>query len=57
MLQVKYRESGMAEISSSLYCLLPQTSQTQLARELSDMQSEVRTHGGMDRMMDGWMVD
>ena len=40
--QIKYRESGKTEITSSLYALLPETTETQLAKEHSELQSDVR---------------
>ena len=39
--QIKYKESGKKERSSSIYSTLPDTSETNFAREMSDMQSEV----------------
>lgn len=39
LLQVKYKE----DVSSSLYCSLPQTPQTQRAKELTELQSQVRS--------------
>lgn len=41
--QVKYRESGRKERSSSLYSTLPDTLETSFAREMTELQSEVRT--------------
>lgn len=40
-LQVKYKEEGKKEMSINLYSLLPATIDTQHAKELSDLQSEV----------------
>ena len=43
--QVKYKEEGKQEMSSNLYSLLPETTETQLAKQLTEMQSEVlQTH-------------
>lgn len=44
VLQVKYREEGLRSLSHSLYSQLPQTSQTRLARSLSELHSPVRTY-------------
>lgn len=41
-LQISYRAAGREEMSSPAYGRLADTSETQLARELSDMQSQVR---------------
>lgn len=40
--QVKYREEGKKQAMKSLYSLLPETPETQLAKQLSEIQSEVR---------------
>lgn len=40
-MQVKYKQDGRKEVSGSLYHLLPETSETQLAKELSGLYSEV----------------
>lgn len=42
-LQVKYGEDGKKEMERSLYSLLPETAETQFARHVSEIQSEVRT--------------
>lgn len=39
--KVKYKEDGKKEMSVNLYSLLPDTIDTQHAKELTDMQSEV----------------
>jgi len=39
--QVKYKESGKKEMSTSLYATMPDTLETSFAREVTDMQSEV----------------
>ena len=39
--QIKYKESGKKEMSSSLYSTLPDTLETSFAREMTDMMSEV----------------
>lgn len=39
--QIKYKDSGKKEMSSSLYSTLSDTSETSFAREMTDMQSEV----------------
>ena len=39
--QVKYKEEGKKEASVSLYSLMPDTLETQRARDLTDMLSEV----------------
>lgn len=41
--QVKYKEEGKKEISKNLYSLLPETAETQFAKQMSEIQSEVRT--------------
>lgn len=40
-LQVKYREDVQKELSSSLFSSLPQTLQTELAKEVTELQSQV----------------
>lgn len=40
--QVKYKETGKKEMSSSLYSTLSDTSETSFAREMTDMQSKVK---------------
>lgn len=40
-LQVKYREAGRKEASSSLYHQLPETLETQRVKEVTELQSEV----------------
>ena len=42
--QSKYKEGGRRRLSQSFYSQLPETSETQLARSVSELQSEVRTH-------------
>ena len=39
--QIKYKEGGKKDISASLYSQLPETMETQFAKEISDIQSEV----------------
>lgn len=41
-LQCKYKENGIKSLSQSLYSHLPETAETQLARTVSELQSEVR---------------
>lgn len=41
--QVKYKDEGKKEMRRSLYSLLPDTPQIQFAKQMSEMQSEVRT--------------
>lgn len=41
--QVKYKEEGKKEISKNLYSLLPETAETFFAKQMSEIQSEVRT--------------
>lgn len=43
LLQVKYQEEGKRSLSQSLYSQLPETSQTRFARDVSELQSHVRT--------------
>lgn len=43
-MQVKYREDGKKEASSSLYRLLPETPEMHFAKHVSEIQSEVRRH-------------
>lgn len=42
--QIKYKESGKKDMSTSLYSLLPETTEIQFAREMTEMQSEVAGH-------------
>lgn len=42
-LQVKYKEAGKKEASSSLYHQLPETLETQHVKEVTELQSEVHT--------------
>lgn len=46
--QIKYKGNTKAEISSSLYSLLPETTETQFVKELTEILSEVRHDGGME---------
>lgn len=46
LLQVKYKEGLKQKIQSSLYHRLPETTETQLAKQLSELQSEVGTQTG-----------
>lgn len=41
ILQVKYKEDGQKELSSTLFSSLPQTLQTELAKEVTELQSQV----------------
>lgn len=41
-MQVKYKQDAAAQASVSLYHRLPETTETQLAKELRDIYSEVR---------------
>ena len=43
LFQSKYKEEGKKEASMSLYSILPETPETQHAREASELQSEVVT--------------
>ena len=43
MFQSKYKEEGKKEASISLYSLLPETMETQHAKEASELRSEVHT--------------
>lgn len=47
--QIKYKGNVKTKISSSLYSLLPETTETQFVKELSEILSEVRP--------DGWIVE
>ena len=42
--KIKYKESGKKDISTSLYSLLPETTEIQFAREMTEMQSKVAGH-------------
>lgn len=42
LLQSKYKQEGKKQLVNSLYSLLPQTSETQHAKELAQLYSEVR---------------
>lgn len=65
--QIKYKGNMKTEISSSLYSLLPETTETQFVKELTEILSEVRHDGGREEewiedgwrdggRMDGWIV-
>lgn len=41
-LQTKYKEDGKRSQTASFYSQLPQTSETQFAKSVSEIQSEVR---------------
>lgn len=41
LFQSKYKQEGLKEASLSLYSVMPETLQTQHAREASELQSEV----------------
>lgn len=41
--QSKYKEDGIKSLSQSLYSQLPETAETQLAKTVSELQSEVTT--------------
>lgn len=43
--QIKYKGNVKTEISSSLYSLLPETTETQFVKELTEILSEVRLDG------------
>lgn len=40
--QVKYKEEGKKELGKNLYSALPETAETQFAKHMSEIQSEVR---------------
>lgn len=40
--QNKYKEEGLRNLSQSLYSQLPETPETQLAKTVGELQSEVR---------------
>lgn len=42
LLQSKYKGDGIRSLSQSLYSQLPETTETQLARTVSELQSQVR---------------
>lgn len=44
-LQVKYKEAGQKELSSNLFSTLPQTLHTQVAKEVTELQSQVTDRG------------
>ena len=54
--QIKYKGNVKTEISSSLYSLLPETTETQFVKELTEILSEVRHDGGREggRRDRGW---
>lgn len=56
-MQVKYRGNVKSELSSSLYCLLPETAESQFVKELTEMLSEVRMGGWMGGGVGGWCSD
>lgn len=39
--QLRYKEGGKKDLSSSLYSRLPETTEIQFAKEVAEMQSEV----------------
>lgn len=41
--QSKYKEDGIRSLSQSFYSQLPETTETQLAKTVSELQSQVRT--------------
>lgn len=41
LFQVKYKEAGKKEVSSSLYSKLPETLETKHAKDVSQLQSQV----------------
>lgn len=43
LLQLKYKEEGKKDVSINLYSVLPETLETQHAREASALQSEVHS--------------
>lgn len=45
LFQSKYKEEGKKEASMSLYSVLPETPETQHAREASELRSEVLMSG------------
>lgn len=47
LLQNKYKEDGIKSLSQSLYSQLPETAETQLAKTVSELQSEVRNDQGL----------
>ena len=51
--QIKYKGNMKTEISSSLYSLLPETTETQFVKELTEILSEVRHDGGMEGWREG----
>ena len=44
LFQVKYKEKGKNNASSSIYSQLPETTETQFAKQMSELQSEVSLH-------------
>ncbi len=42
--QTLYREDGRRDLCVNLYSLMPDTPDTEFAREMRDLQSEVRRH-------------
>lgn len=42
LFQNKYKEDGMRSLSQSFYSQLPETAETQFAKTVSELQSEVR---------------
>lgn len=60
--QRKYREAGRKAATSSLYSTLPETLETQHAREMSQLQSRVSppsrargVDGWVDKWVGGWI--
>lgn len=49
LFQSKYKEEGKKEASMSLYSVLPETPETQHAREASELRSEVLMSGTAQR--------
>lgn len=44
LLQIKYKEEGLKSLCQSIYSQLPETMETQFARNVSELQSDVRTY-------------
>lgn len=53
--KVKYKEDGKKEMSVNLYSLLPDTIDTQHAKELTEMQSEVGATLNTQQLFSTWI--
>lgn len=55
--QIKYKGNTKTEISTSLYSLLPETTETQFVKELTEILSEVSLEGWREGWRGGWIME